>query len=917
MWHARCVLRELQAERLKQMTAASIVIQGRWRGWAERRRLRPILARKRAAAVTIQGLSKIRKARLEARRIRAVICIQTRGRAMLARRRVAHRRRLYNEAALCIQRHARGRATRLQMLPVLQRRRRAVVRLQAWRRGIVGRRRAKEVRRNRAALRIECAWRRVLAHRELLKRQSRKVMELLDNLVAASVASTDQQPANKDGVWLENVRKALDWKDKADLVEEEKEWQERRLAAMEVVPSDTPIAAQSQLSIALDRNLAAAAMAKTRGRLRNRAFLLTQVDSSVNASCEEAEIAALRPEESLLARLSVGDACNEVASLLHAAWVITVASKGRRPQGVPKPDDVMKESLRMLLRRLSAEIRITKKDDKGEANERALRLLTKAEGAAIVAATDEVSEMKARCLKVLKEELAAACKQGKEAYEAANKLREYLDAEVKAVQAKFDGDVAVAIETFRKERLELHAQNIALHELTMTMQVEKERLEAELGKASGVRGPRAKVFMHVIAQVKALQDQVKEQEVNGTSNRTSQSLLNHGLRALGERAQKGLEEALRKLREHGLKPESDTDPVGDFKLSDAIRKKQDRHLEEERLFKVALESDIAKLQAKSDAEKKKEISVLGARIRADLEKHRVPLQDAVTRLVRWRDRAAVARPWLGELSSVAKSRAAVTATSDYVRVAVAEQAVEAKAQGTWVDGMVPAASLRAAYRRMEMLLISMKQWEPEQSPRPGESENWVASLDKMDRMIAEYTKKYPDVTVDELQAMERAAAGGSPSSGSQQRPPKPGNLSDEIDKEGDLDPDDDFDSPLPEQKSPTRAKAAAAPPKSIWASTTSVARSMMPDAVGSGNASSSSGATGAAAPRRGGGSPQAAKGAPPSRPVGRPQPSRPGTSAAPAPAPSARNRPGTGTGQQAVSRAQQAARKAPPSSRRG
>merc|ERR1719215_350031 len=54
----------------------------------------------------------------------------------------------------------------------------------------------------------------------------------------------------------------------------------------------------------------------------------------------------------------------------------------------------------------------------------------------------------------------------------------------------------------RTEREDKHGQMVALHELALTTQLEKERLEAEFSE----RKPRPIVYQHVLATVKRLQD---------------------------------------------------------------------------------------------------------------------------------------------------------------------------------------------------------------------------------------------------------------------------------------------------------------------------------------------------------------------------------------------------------------------------
>ena len=135
MYRARLALRALQAARAALEASAATKLQSRCRGVLTRARVGPQILESRRAARCVQGLLKVRRARLLARE---------------------HRRR--RDAATWVQAHWRGHAARLRYHALLR-------------------------RREAAALRVQCAGRRLLARRELAAlRQAKKEAEAATQL---------------------------------------------------------------------------------------------------------------------------------------------------------------------------------------------------------------------------------------------------------------------------------------------------------------------------------------------------------------------------------------------------------------------------------------------------------------------------------------------------------------------------------------------------------------------------------------------------------------------------------------------------------------------------------------------------------------------------------------------------------------
>jgi len=262
---ARIELRRLQAERAALEERSAIVLE-RWaRGRLTRKRVLPLVAERRAAAFRIQGLRKVRRARSELRRLRAeraalearsATLLQSRCRGCLTRKRILPQLQLRRQAAVRIQGilhiiRARKAALALRM-------ERSAIKIQSIARGAAARRLALALRQDNAAVRIQgiskiraaraevklrrkmrssvqiqASWRRVLGRREARRRRADVVADLLTALCKGEVPMAPDGAASgtRTMTWLEKATAALDWKERTDQEGEEQQLVvQRRLA---------------------------------------------------------------------------------------------------------------------------------------------------------------------------------------------------------------------------------------------------------------------------------------------------------------------------------------------------------------------------------------------------------------------------------------------------------------------------------------------------------------------------------------------------------------------------------------------------------------------------------------------------------------------------------------------------------------
>mmetsp|Transcript_25401 Transcript_25401/g.56003 ORF Transcript_25401/g.56003 Transcript_25401/m.56003 type:complete len:694 (+) Transcript_25401:69-2150(+) len=465
-----------------------------------------------------------------------------------------------------------------------------------------------------------------------------------------------------------------------------------------------------------------------------RTVLLTQV-GDLSVGCDEDMCRALSIEEGLLARLASVESMAEVSSILKTCWSIAAQGFHKRPQGMPESMEVLNQGIASMTRRLNAEVlsRATGKEDpkRDPAYAQAERQLVDEETAAVEAAKDRAESLRRSSLEKLKKELSGASEQGQGVLGVAKKAVEHVSNEVAALQAMSDREAKEAEATLRAERENIHAQTTSLHHLSLTMQIEKERLDQALTD----RKPRKVVFDHILSKVKEMQAMLKEQEVNGTANRKSQGLMAHTLRALESRATKGLEEALVKMRSEGRIPGMDGTELPDFTPSKVIRSKQEKFEEQEKLFREGLEKDVAKQQAELAAKVAKEIAVLGATLSREAEVHTEALLASTQRLTAWRSGAERARPWLSELLPMARSNAVVAAASDRMRVAFEAE-----------PGHAP--TIRAVLKRFQALSAENSKAPEAQSPRAPGIDRLVKQLQDLSDALNKLGRKYPDVKVE-------------------------------------------------------------------------------------------------------------------------------------------------------------------------
>jgi len=462
------------------------------------------------------------------------------------------------------------------------------------------------------------------------------------------------------------------------------------------------------------------------------------------AECDAETYRALRVDEGLLARLSVEDASAEVDSIASAAWAFAAVSGVMRPGGVPAPLETLHAGLEALRRRLYAELSTAAEiqgHKKGSgaamlADQEAGKRFQQEETGRVQKFQEQARSLRETSLASLTSELEGACAEGSEVLGMAETAVQEALSQTEALDTKRKAQAVEAESSLRNEREAARAQVVALEELTLKAQIEKERLEAALAE----KKPRPKVFHHVLAAVKQIQTQLREQEVSGKTNRTNQGILVHSLRILESRAAKAEGECRRKglilgTGRHGDPEEAGAGDEDDFVPSAQVRKKQESRAEEETQFRAALEAELTKLRADLANKARKEVAELGAQLRSEAEAHCAAVSSAICRLTTWQRSAGQSRPWLAELVPVANASGTIAAAAVHVRACCA--------------GATSACDIRAVITRLEascrQATAGASAASGAETPRQGALGPMLNKLESVQVAIAKLRKDFPDL----------------------------------------------------------------------------------------------------------------------------------------------------------------------------
>eukprot|EP00931_Biecheleriopsis_adriatica_P043064 TRINITY_DN2460_c0_g2_i3.p1 TRINITY_DN2460_c0_g2~~TRINITY_DN2460_c0_g2_i3.p1 ORF type:complete len:1982 (-),score=576.45 TRINITY_DN2460_c0_g2_i3:67-6012(-) len=713
-------LRRRQAE-----NRAALRIERCWHGFETRKRIRPQIKQRALAARRIQGLLHMKRAQRQAEQLRQE----------LAARREA--------AAIQVQRHARGVLKRREVVPKLQARRLAALRWQCFWRKHLAKQRVEAMRQQRAALRVQTAWRSHMAKAEAMRRRAQIADDLLKSLSQGEVpvipgsgsgstprAAGTPRSGGGSSAWLKKVTAALEWKAKRDQEEEEKELRQRRADSAASLHTEAVTPESLAAAAVVDRALAAAAAAKGRSRLRMRALLQTQGNvGALSFSYDAAVCKALAVDHSVLLRLSADDAVAEVANLVQTAWAIAAACRSANPPGGAAPAlQVLTSGLKSLKKRLQV-------DDAA-----AGRISTADEDSAAMAMADLEAEPKKEAeqravksrtavMQPLREELQAALSDGKEVTVELKAAVAKVKPEVEALRKKHKEDAEKAVQKLKEEREQKHAQTVALHQIAISTQIEKERLEAGMvdkGK------PKLACYSKVYKAVKELQHQLKDLEVSGTANRKSQGILAHTLRALESRAGKAESDARAKL----IFGEEEQD-IKNFEPSAQVLKKQERSAEQEVQFREALASEISSLRVELAEKNNFEAASFGAKLRAEAEEIGKAATAAEQRIATWKRNCEAQRPWLAEVVPIAKTAASLLAASEFIKACKSPDAQHKQGAG-----------IRALLKRLPTMAMQVeKAVGDKDSPRDQELTSQHTKLKSELRALAELKAAYPDVKV--------------------------------------------------------------------------------------------------------------------------------------------------------------------------
>ncbi|CAE7257763.1 ephA [Symbiodinium microadriaticum] len=709
---ARKITKEFRRKRAE--LRACFLLQRQFRGHAVRRSTGPQLRRRQHAAARVQGIARVRKAKREVDRLRKEL-------------------ELRREAAVTkIQSCMRGVVARRKVLPQITFRRLAVIRMQAFLRGVLGRARARIAKRNRAAIKIESFWRGGLAKAEAMRRRAAEANRLLEALLEGNVPLTDGTPRTAAGgrAWLGKVTAALEWKAQNDADEEDKLMRLRRQLAFSRLPQvllEEVGMPDSILSAALlDRSVAALGICKRRARHRIRALLQTQICQGGELVFNRQMRRSLSVDHGVLIRLTTEDAVREVSNLLLTSWSIAAARRSASSAGGASTTlQALQSGLHSLKRKLHVELYATGKSTQPQDSAALAALVASGEEAA-TKAVERAAAARDKVLKPLEQEHTALISESKAATTALKAAVEKVQPEVDAIKRRHQDEAKQAEEKLREERKQKHEQTVALHKIAISTQIEKERLEAGLVDKSR---PKVACYKKVFANVKELQQELKDLEVSGTANRKSQGILQHTLRALESRAVKAESDAKAKV----LFGEEEQD-VKDFKPSAQVLKKQEKSVEQEEQFQVQLESEVHSLRADLEAKASREAGSLGAQLRREAEELGQAAASVERRIVSWQERADAVRQWLAEVVPVAKSASRIVTAADFVKACQAPESAHAYG-----------ACLRAVAKQVISLLSEAENVaRGASSPREGDLAPHLQRLKSTLKALGELRVTFPD-----------------------------------------------------------------------------------------------------------------------------------------------------------------------------
>lgn len=528
------------------------------------------------------------------------------------------------------------------------------------------------------ATQIQTAWRGFVGWRLAMRRRVDRANGLIESLGGGKTAAPAKSfTYGKSNVWLDKALGALDWLGRAE--READEQQQRSAHALRAAKLGTSALSNRaamerkvyQLSDCwitlgvLDRNTAAAAVHRGRVELRTRAMLLAAVQGKVAAFSLTGLSTALKFDETLLSRLSVEVALAEVAQLASAAWVAAVACGPDRPDAVPQPQVLLGVSLVAMCRRLRAELLPSssgvtpQRGPQDERQARAVDVFLSEEAAAARVAEQRARHFADAKAAALREEATAARAEGKKALQVTTKAVSRVADAVSALKEKSKRAAAEAENALRKEREEKHAQTTCLFEFSLAAQTEKERLESALASRRGVK---IVVVERVGANVKRLQKQLADLEVRGVSNRKSQGILAHTLKALEARVVQAEKDSSRAS-------EKDMTEDWSFKPSRQIMEKQEHLVEQKQKFREALDTELENLRSNMEAAAVREVASVGAKFREEAEVCGEAVVRALRRLADSQEKAHASREWLGELPVLARTRATTMAVAAHARAA--------------------------------------------------------------------------------------------------------------------------------------------------------------------------------------------------------------------------------------------------------
>lgn len=741
IWQAKCrvmALREaarLAAEEQEQAQLrehAATLLQSCWRAFQVRFRVLPLRQHRQMAAVRLQGLVHMRRAKTRLEELRQ------------------------NRATLCLS----------ALLPVMMKA------LQA-RQCILGLSMAQQAG---AATKLQTFWRSCIGWRAGLRLRSRAVAKLLDALLSGEVSEEAPMTDPRSHTWLWNARKALSWQEAQEgKLQDQEALARRRLKGgrLELVQQAEDVAGQqkprgarvppsflAKRSIvrgrggldetsgdeaenlllarrhaavaALDREESAYGIMQERKRLRRRALLLTQVRP---AEQDAPTACALRVSAGLLARLQVGDAAEEVGSLIQMAWAVAVASRSRRQWWAPAPLEMARQSVKGLLDRLRAELGRAQCEGEAGLNEVAMQT---EEQVALQLAERRVTEVRERVLGSLLAEQSSLASRAKEVLALARAALDRTDQEITALRQLREMQANDAESAMRAERERLHSQSTALEELHVATQLEKERLDAALTE----RKPKARVFQKILQNVKRLHQEVREQEVKGQLNRSNRGILEHALRSLESRSMKALQGTKQTdhlvpvSNENGFASSSsggigvDPEHSDGFQPSFALLKRQEAQASAEKRFQTSLEADMSALRAEHASKMAREVNVLGGKLSVEARVSGEEARRVAMQIAAWRSSYAESCPWLDEVSVLARVTTAALAISSQVRCAPQLN------------------TARAAIPRLELLLHSIQT-----EGQSGEADPTIkdvfhqlqSDLEEVCSAIAELRAEYPSV----------------------------------------------------------------------------------------------------------------------------------------------------------------------------